>query len=250
MSAQRNSRSARWAFILAAFGRLARAQNSPSVLTIDDAVDLALKGNPQVRSAALQVDRTREDTAANKTTRLPQFQIYALGGEALRPINFTIPEGALGSYAVTGPIPAHSSSITTPQQFTGFLLGRASQPLSQLWKIHLSLISSKISEELAKQKLRQQRQDTAEGVRELYHQIAQTQTQIESGEAMEKYLVELQAETDRKLAEQTALKADSLAVRARLSQQRYQLVNLRDTRRHKRNRSTDCWAVISRLNSQ
>jgi outer membrane protein TolC len=76
-------------------------------------------------------------------------------------------------------------------------------------------------------------------VRELYYQIAQTQTQIESGEAMEKYLVELQGETDRKLVQLTVLKGDSLTVRARLSQQRYQLVDLRDaskTRKESLNR--------------
>src|SRR5215472_13315961 len=42
-------------------------------------------------------------------------------------------------------------------------------------------------------------------------------------------LVALQGETDRNLVEQAALKGDSLAVRARLSQRRYQLLNLRDT---------------------
>jgi outer membrane protein TolC len=174
------------------------------------------------------VDRAREDTAALKTTRLPQFQIYALGGETLRPISFTIPQGALGSYAATGPIPAHSSSITTPQQFTGFIFGQAAQPLSQLWKIHLALISSRISEDLTRERLRRERLGTAQSVRDLYYQIAQTQTQIESAVAMEKYLVELEGETDRKLAQLTVLKGDSLTVRARLSQQRYQLVNLRD----------------------
>ncbi len=86
-----------------------------------------------------------------------------------------------------------------------------------------------INEDLEKEKLRLQRQDTAQSVRDLYYQIAQTQTQIDGGEANEKYLAELQIETDRKLAQQAALKADSLAVRAQLSQQRYQLVTLRDT---------------------
>lgn len=206
---------------------IARAQTS-SVLTIDDAVALALKGNRQVQSAALDVDRAREESAALKTTRLPQFQTYALGGEALRPIKFNIPQGALGSYAATGPIPAQGSSVTTPREFTGFILGQASQPLSQLWKIHLAVTSFRISEDLAKERLRRQRQETAQSVRDLYYQIAQTQTQIESALAMEKYLAELQGETDRNLEQQAALKADSLAVRARLSQQRYQLVNLRD----------------------
>jgi outer membrane protein TolC len=187
-----------------------------------------LKENLRLQSTPLDVDRAKQDTAALKTTRLPQFQLYALGGETLRPISFTVPQGALGSYSATGPIPAHSSNITTPQQFTGFIFGQASQPLSQLWKIHLALISSRIGEDLAKEKLRQQRQDTALSVRDLYYQIAQTQTQIESAMAMEKYLVELGGETDRKLVELAVLKGDSLSVRARLSQQRYQLVSLRD----------------------
>jgi outer membrane protein TolC len=206
---------------------IARAQTT-SVLTIDNAVALALKGNLQVQSAELEVDRAKEGIAALKTTRLPQFQVYALGGETLNPVKFTVPQGALGNYSATGPIPDHNTTVKMPQQFAGFILGQTSQPLSQQWKIHLALISSRIDEDLAKEKLRQQKQETAQAVRESYYQIAQIQTQIESGEAAEKYLVELQGETDRKLAEQDALKADSLAVRARLSQQRYQLVNLRD----------------------
>ena len=209
---------------------IAHGQTAP-ILTLDDAVALAMKGNRQVQSTVLGVNRAREETAAAKTNRLPQFQINMLGGEALRPISFKIPQGALGFYPATGPIPAQDASVTTPQQFTAFILAQASQPLSQLWKVHLSLISFEISENLARERLRQQRQETAQSVRDLYYQIAQTQTQIESAEAMEKYLVELQGETDRNLAELTALKGDSLAVRAKLSQQRYQLLNLRDTSR-------------------
>ena len=102
------------------------------------------------------------------------------------------------------------------------------QPVSQLWKIHLALISSQIHEELAQQRLRQKRQDTEQSVRELYYQIVQTQAQIESAEANVKTLVALQPEIDRKLVELAVLKSDSLAVRARLSQQRYELVKFRD----------------------
>jgi outer membrane protein TolC len=119
--------------------------------------------------------------------------------------------------------------VTTRQQFTGLVFAPASQPLSQLWNIHLSLISSKTGEDLARETLRQQRLDTGHSVRDLYYQIAQTQTQIGNAESNEKYLAELEAETDRNLVQQTALKGDSLSVRAKLSQQRYQLLNLRDT---------------------
>jgi outer membrane protein TolC len=204
-----------------------RAQSVP-VLTIDDAVALALKGNRQVQSAALAVARAREETAAVRTTRLPQFQIYALSGEPLRSMQFTVPQGAFGTYPATGPIPGQGTTVTTPRILSAFILGQATQPLSQLWKIHLSLISSRISVDLAKERLRRQRQDTAQSVRELYYQIAQTQTQIESAEATVKTLVELQRETDTSLVQLAVLKADSLSVRARLSRQRYELVSLRN----------------------
>ena len=141
-------------------------QSNP-VLTINEAVALAVKGNRQVRSTALGVDAAQQETAALRTSRWPQFQTYLLGGEALRSISFNIPEGALGVYPATGPIPAEQSKVTTPQQFTGLVFAQASQPLSQLWKIHLSLISSKIGEDLARETLRQQRQDTAHSVRDL-----------------------------------------------------------------------------------
>jgi outer membrane protein TolC len=211
-------------------GTGARAQTaSPSALTIDEAVAAAMKGNRRVQSGILDVSRAGEGTAAVKTERLPHFQVYFLGGEALRSIDFTIPAGALGNYSGTGPIPGQTTKISTPQTLTGLVLGQATQPLSQLWKVHLAVLESKLSEELAQESLQQQRQDTAHSVRDLYYQIAQTQTQFESAEANVKYLVDLQAETDRNLAEQTALKGDSLAVKAKLSQQRYQLLTLRDS---------------------
>ena len=113
-----------------------------SVLTIDDAVALALKGNLQVQSAVLDVDRAREDTAALKTTRLPQFQIYALGGETLRPIRLHHSAGRFRQLRCHGTDSGAEFSITQPRQFAGFIFGQATQPLSQLWKIHLALISS------------------------------------------------------------------------------------------------------------
>src|SRR5215472_7702120 len=233
---QRITRTILWALIFGALNLFAQGQDSASstqelaspqqrqVLTIDEAVALAVKGNRQVRSTALGVDAAQQETAALRTSRWPQFQTYLLGGETLRPISFSIPAGALGVYPATGPIPPPHSKVTTPQQFTGFVFAQASQPLSQLWKTHLSLLSSNIGEDLSRETLRQQRQDTAHSVRDLYYQIAQTQTQVGNAESNEKYLMELESETNRNLLQQTALKGDSLSVRAKLSQQRYQLL--------------------------
>lgn len=218
---------------LLAIAGLASAQAVP-VLSIDDAVAIALKQNRQVQSAALDVSRAQEETAAMKTARLPQFSIFAVGGESLRAYQFNVPQGVLGSYPATGPIPAQNSSITTPRTFTAFIWGNATQPVSQLWKVRLDVISSKLNQGIAKEKLRQQRQTTAQSVRELYYQIVQTQTQIESAQAMVTALVELQRETDQNVKELAALKSDSLVVRARLSQERYRLLNFQDTNKNQK----------------
>ena len=217
-----------FSFLLADNGGADGPIGSPPVLTLEDAVALAMKGNRRIQSSDLEVRRAAESTAAAKTQRLPQFSLYFLGGETLRPIEFTIPPGVLGVYPATGPIPARTSTITTPQTFTSVVLGQATQPLSQLWKIHLGILESGIGEELARENLRKQRQDTAHSVRDLYYQIVQTQAQIESADANVKYLVGLGAEIDRNLVEQAVLKSDSLSVKAKLSQQRYQLLTLHD----------------------
>src|ERR1700726_4154604 len=99
--------------LLLAAGNRARAQTTtPSLLTIDDAVTAAMMGNRRVQSNILDVSRAGERTADVKTGRLPQFQVYFLGGEALRSIDFTIPQGALGTYQSTGPIPGQASKIS------------------------------------------------------------------------------------------------------------------------------------------
>jgi outer membrane protein TolC len=199
------------------------------VLTLNDAVALALKNNRGVQSSALDVAKAGEVSAETKTQRFPQLSTYVLAGESLTPVDFTIPKGALGVYPNVGPIPAQNSSISTPQSFNGLIYASAAQPVTQLRKIGLAVRESRIGEELATESLRQKKQDTAHQVKQAYYQIVQTQTQISSARESLKYLTELAAVTDRNLAQQTVLKSDSLNVKAKLSQQRYQLLVLEDT---------------------
>jgi outer membrane protein len=199
------------------------------VLTLNNAVELAAKENRNVQISALDVAKAGEMVAETKTTRLPQFNAYILGGESLTPIDFTIPKGALGVYPSTGPIPAQNATISTPQNFSALIYGSAAQPVTQLRKIGLAIRESRVGEEMAQESLRQQKQETAHQVKDAYYQIVQTQTQISSALESLKYLTELDALTERNLAEQTVLKSDSLNVKAKLSQQRYQLLVLQDT---------------------
>jgi outer membrane protein len=204
------------------------AAKAQPVLTLEDAVRLAVKDNRQIQISALDISKAAEATAEVRTMRLPQFSTYILGGSTLNDVNFTIPRGALGVYPTVGPIPGKDANVSTSPTFAGLIYGSASQPISQLYKIRLGIEAGQLGERLARENLRQKKQETAAQVRQAYYQIVQTQSQITSGEASLKYLTELSALVDRNLAEETVLKSDSLNVKAKLSQQRYQLLTLRD----------------------
>ncbi|HEY3841128.1 MAG TPA: TolC family protein [Bryobacteraceae bacterium] len=207
---------------------LATHCGAQELLTLQDAISTAINGNRQVQISALDISKASAATAEARTARFPQFSTYILGGSTLNPINFTIPRGALGVYPTVGPIPGADANINTSPTFAGIIYGSAAQPLSQLYKIRLGVRESQLGEELAKENLRETRQQAAQQVRQAYYQIVQTQSQITSAEATLKYLTELSALTERNLAEETVLKSDSLNVKAKLSQQKYQLLTLRD----------------------
>jgi outer membrane protein len=206
-----------------------RAAPNASVLTLDDALAIAMKANRQVQSSELDIQKAAQSTAETRAQRFPQFNTYLLGGSLLNRINFTIPAGTLGVYPGIGPLPSQNSPIQTARQFTALLFGSAAQPISQLYKINLGISESKLGEELARENLRQQKQDIAFQIKDAYYQIVRLQSQIESSEASLKYLTEFVALTGRRLAEEAVLKSESLTAQAKLSQQRYQLFTLRDS---------------------
>ena len=146
----------------------------------------------------------------------------------MNPINFTIPRGRWASIQRSARSPDRTPIFRPPRRFAGIIYGSAAQPISQLYKIRLGIQESQLGEQLARENLRQTKQDTAQQVRQAYYQLVQTQSQIISAESTLKYLAELSALTDRNLAEETVLKSDSLNVKAKLAQQRYQLLTLRD----------------------
>jgi outer membrane protein TolC len=199
------------------------------VLTLEEAIRLAAKQNAQIQISTLEVDKAIEQTNQVKTQRLPVLKVYTNVGISLIPIDLTVPKGTFGAYPGIGPIPANDSSIRTPRRLTGLIYGSAAQPLSQLYKVNLALKEARIGEQAAREKLRQQTQDTTQSIKQAYYQITETQSEIASAESGLKYLEELAAYMERNLAQETVLKADVLNVKAKLSQQKYQLLTLRDS---------------------
>src|SRR5678815_1129893 len=75
------------------------------LLTLDQAIDLALRDNRQVKNAQLGIGKADDDVAAARTYRLPKFEFNALAGQQLISPDFTFTKGVLGNYANVGPIP-------------------------------------------------------------------------------------------------------------------------------------------------
>lgn len=199
-----------------------------SQLTLDAAVSLAMANNRQIKLTTLEVEKAEDAVAALRTERLPQFNLYLLESELLRPLNFQFPEGAFGTFPGIGPIPAHNTDISTPLRPTTYLFQTATQPISQLHRIGLGIQSREVNVELARETLRQQRQTVADQVKQDYYAILQTQSALEAANQVVKFYTEFGQLTDRYLAQEVVLKSDALNVKTQLAKAKYEVVKLQD----------------------
>ena len=60
-----------------------------AVLTLEQAVALALQNNRQVQNASLEVGKKIDQAAAARTSRLPAFNVYFLESYLFTPLEFT-----------------------------------------------------------------------------------------------------------------------------------------------------------------
>ena len=65
------------------------------VLTLDDAVSIALTNNRLVKNSALEAEKYDFQVNTIRSQRLPHFKFSALGGELLQSFNFTFATGSV-----------------------------------------------------------------------------------------------------------------------------------------------------------
>ncbi len=198
------------------------------LLTLDEAIRIASGTNRDIQISKLEIVKAQETVAEAKTNYLPKLDANVLAGAPLQPLNFRVPAGSFGTYPGTGPIPATDSNIHSPVRFGAFVNASAAQPLTQLFKVNLAVQQARLGIDLAKEGVRAQSQETLRQVKEAYYQVAELQAQVESARAAVQALSELSTLTEQRLAQETVLLSDSLTVKAKLKQQRYQLLTAED----------------------
>jgi len=209
---------------LSPIGLLAQHGTSDTpLLTLDDAVSIALTKNRLVKNSVLEAEKYDFQVSTARSRRLPHFQFAALGGELLHSFDFTFPKGAFGTYPATGPIPGKESKVHTPAQPAAYLTGSLDVPLLQQYKIGLGIRATEVGREIAKEDVRAERQKTAAEVRSAYFELVATQAGVDAAREAVKTLEEAQRVTIRYVAEKTVLKGDALEVDARLTKAQYDL---------------------------
>ena len=201
----------------------------PTPLTLDEAISIAQANNRQVKNAILTAGIDEEQIAQAHTYRFPSMNVYALGSQLLTPVDFTFQKGAFGNFPGIGPVPATNTKIHTPLRPTFYGLMQFSQPLSQQYKIGLNIRQAKLAKLADEQKLRGQRQSVINQVKKAYYAILQTQSSLAASEENLKFDRELERTTDQLVTEKAALKSESMSVKARIAQEQYNNLTLRDS---------------------
>jgi outer membrane protein TolC len=191
------------------------------LLTLDEAVSLALKDNRLVKNSGLEALKYDFQVSTIRSRRLPQFEVSALGGELMHSCDFTFPAGSWGTYPGIGPIPATQSVIRTPARFANFTTGGINQPLTQQYKIGLGIRATELGRDIANEDVRAERQKIAAEVRSAYFELVSTQAGVHAAREAVKTLEEAQRVTVQRAAEKVVLRADALEVDARLAKAQY-----------------------------
>jgi len=193
------------------------------VLTLDEAVNLALQHNRLVKNSVLEVQKNDFQVSSARSRRKPQFQFSMLGGELLHSFDFTFPKGVFGTYPATGPIPSTNAKVHTRAAFTTYLTGSIDQPITQQYKIGLGIHATELGRDIAREEVRAERQKIAAEVRNAYFNLFAIQASVEAAHEAVKTLEEAQRVTTQYVSEKTVLRSDALDVDARLAKSRYEL---------------------------
>jgi outer membrane protein TolC len=181
------------------------------LLTLADAVELAVRDNPAVENARLQLGIRKHELEAERTERLPRTGV-----------------AFLGNLRLTGPITKTPDDFQSlPDIGSGVSFGdnnnRASallgagvlQPLLGLHAIHLQIRLRRALVETADEEMGRQEQSVAAGVAATYHDLIQTQEAIDANLVSLRFYAELARTVANHVREGSALEADLLDVQAK-----------------------------------
>lgn len=220
-----------WALVLI-FGQVlapscfAAGEPEPSTLTVDQAVTSALTDNAQVKNSQLELEITKKRVAIARSHFLPKMKVSSLGLQLLTPLKFDFGRGVFGDFESTGPIPREKTSVTTDQKPALFVNVAVAQPILQLPKIDIAVKQSQLARQMASEKVRQQKQQITNQVRNTYYKILELEATRKVIDDTIALFVEADRVTTNYLRQRTVLPADALEVTQQLAAARLESLRL------------------------
>ena len=183
---------------------------TPMRLTLDQAIDLALKQNYSVRLRSLSVEQMQSKKDEAQSNYLPQIKASGSTLHLTELAGIEIPAGAFGSYASTGPVPSKSLFIDQGSA-TGYTGGVGlDQPLTQLFRIHQANVAAKQDVLVAKTQLDQTQDTIALQVRQLYYSILINEQKLQASHDQLAAAQVKDEESQRNVARGNALEVSAL----------------------------------------
>src|SRR5258705_6406206 len=192
------------------------------VLSLDQAINIALQNNRSLKNARLNVDKGEDEIRSVRTSRLPSTHFYALVSQDMvkHEINLTNP--------VTGIFPGIEPffALSTRRRPTAVFAAQVLQPISQQYRIGLSIRQVQLVRDEEQQKLHSEEQSLVNNVKQTYYGILQSESALENVRDEVKSYRELDRVTGEYVLQQVVLRSDHLQVQTRLAKAEYEALDL------------------------
>ncbi|MCU1266215.1 MAG: hypothetical protein JWM21_2533 [Acidobacteria bacterium] len=198
------------------------APTAADVLSLDQAINIALQKNRSLENARLNVEKDADEIRSIRTSRLPSTHFYALVSQDMVKYETNLTNPFTGVFPGIGPF----FSLSTPRRPTAIFAAQVLQPISQQYRIGLAIDVVKLARDEEQQKFRSQEQALINNVKQTYYGILQSESALESVRDEVKSYRELDRVTGEFVLQQVVLKSDHLQVQTRLAKAEYEALDL------------------------
>jgi outer membrane protein len=199
------------------------SSTADEVLTLEQAIALALQQNHALREEEMETEKTGDRLAASRTLRLPSMNLFALAADQfLKPAEVSPGNTATNIFPGVGPF----FSIGVPRRPTAVVAGLILQPLSQQYRFGLNIKQAKLAQDTERERLRLVKQSTVDHIKQTYYGILETQSSLESIQESVVSYRELDRLTSDQVAQEVKLKSAGLDVKTRLAKAEYEALKL------------------------
>jgi outer membrane protein TolC len=186
---------------------------TPRHISLDEAVQLALKHNHVVRLATFQVEESDKSKEAARSAYFPTLRNDSNFARVTDTQFIAIQQGSLGTVDGT-PIPAGTAVLNQGGRTFGTSGTQLTQPLAELWKVRSANDVAAADTKAASSKAQQTENEVALQVHQIYYQVLILQAHHEAAQAKIQAVEDLQNERVEQVKNGAALENESIEARA------------------------------------